>query len=103
MNASNVAQPVAADKPPDLFPAVPAVHEPSNFDHEDWSPGNPDLLIPCQPTTKVYRNNFNQVVVCQDRPEDDEPAYVYFSPEYLMTLIDRLCDMAGIPEAGKRR
>ena len=67
------------------------------------SPDNPDLLIPCQPATKVYINRFNQVVICQDRVIDDEPAYCYFNPESLMTLIDRLCDLAGIPEVAESR
>lgn len=93
--SANLAPSMAADKP-DLF-------ESAASDPEDFSPGNPDLLIPCQPATKVYQNNYGQLVICQDRPEVDEPAYLYFSPEYLMTLIDRLCDLAGIPEAGKRR
>ena len=72
---------------------------------DNFSPGNPDLLIPCQPATKVYINRYNQIVICQDRTldQDDEPACCYFNPESLMTLIDRLSDLAGIPEAGKRR
>jgi hypothetical protein len=69
---------------------------------DDFSPENPDLLIPCQPATKVYINRFNQVVICQDH-WDDEPAYCYFNPDSLMTLIDRLTDLAGIPSVGKSK
>jgi hypothetical protein len=70
---------------------------------DDFSPENPDLLIPCQPATKVYINRYSQVVICQDRTldQDDEPAYCYFNPDSLMTLIDRLTDLAGIPSVGK--
>jgi hypothetical protein len=68
------------------------------------TPEPPDDL-PCQPATKVYINRFKQVVICQGRTldQDDEPAYCYFNYESLMTLIERLTDLAGIPSVGKRK
>ena len=57
-----------------------------------------------QPATAVYTNNRK----CHRHPAKgsgipDEDQFVFIAPHNLMTLIDRLCDMAGIPSAGKRR
>jgi hypothetical protein len=32
----------------------------------------------------------------------DEDPFVVISPDNLMAVINRLCDLAGIPEAGRR-
>ena len=68
----------------------------------DWYKDN-SIVLEEQPATAVYTNNRNAIVIRQRAPYPDEDMFVFIGPHNLMTLIDRLCDMAGIPSAGKRR
>ena len=56
-----------------------------------WNPEDPDLLFNTQPATRVYRNPYGQVVICQEAPESDgEDPYVFFEITNIPKLIAAL-------------
>jgi hypothetical protein len=58
------------------------------------------VVLPQQEATAVYVNRDNDVVIRQRRwPEDD--VFIYIQNANVMTFIDKLCDVAGIPSFGK--
>jgi hypothetical protein len=57
-----------------------------------------------QPSIAIFLNIRNHVVIRQrGYCRDDEDELVTIAPQNLMAVIDRLCDMAGVASAGKRR
>jgi hypothetical protein len=68
----------------------------------DWFKDD-SIILEEQPVTAVYSKSRNAIVIRQRGTYPDEDMFVFIAPHNLMTLIDRLCDMAGIPSAGKRR
>jgi len=53
---------------------------------------NSDLLIPCEPTTEVYWNDFDQVVIRQlNWPDED--CWVVLNHDSIPALIARLQQM----------
>ena len=77
---------------------IPAPADPPEF---DWNCSD-SIVLQEQPETAVYLNPQNVVVIRQRAPcWADEDSFVYIAPHNLMTLIDALCDLAGIPEVGK--
>jgi hypothetical protein len=71
-------------------------------DDFDWFKDD-SIILEEQPVTAVYTNSRNAVVIRQRAAYPDEDMFVFIAPRNLMTLIDRLCEFAGIPSAGKRR
>jgi hypothetical protein len=68
---------------------------------EDFSWRDDDsVVLPQQEATAVYVNRDNDLVIRQQRwPEDD--VFIYIQNANVMTFIDKLCDVAGIPSVGK--
>jgi hypothetical protein len=57
----------------------------------DWSPENPDIMMPEQRSTAVYLNRWQQVCIRQERAwDEDEDPYLCISVEHVPSLIDRL-------------
>jgi hypothetical protein len=56
-----------------------------------WTSEDPDLVCNCQHATRVYRNAFNQVVICQEAHDygEDDP-FVRFQEENIPRLISAL-------------
>jgi hypothetical protein len=50
-------------------------------------------LVPCQPATQTYFNNFDQIVIRQERRDDNEDDVVIFSRASVRVLITRLQKM----------
>jgi hypothetical protein len=56
----------------------------------EWNADDPDLLLNCQPATKVYANNYGQIVILQEGRGDDEDPFVRFDRAHVPKLIARL-------------
>jgi hypothetical protein len=99
--ATPIAEPVSAETRATLAALIEKHSEPA--DDFDWFKDD-SIVLEEQPTTAVYTNSRNAIVIRQRAASyPDEDQFVFIAPHNLMTLIDRLCDMAGIPSAGKRR
>lgn len=93
----------------ELVPAEPSVEtkiatitEPS-ADAFDWSRDD-SIVVEEQPSIAIFLNSRNHVVIRQrGYSSEDEDEFVTIAPQNLMAVIDRLCDLAGIPSVGKRR
>jgi hypothetical protein len=82
-----------------VAPQAPHHGEPDPDDF-DWN-NRESVVLREQPETAIYLNPFDEIVIRQ-RKWPDEDAFVYFTPgDNLQAVIDRLCDLAGIPSAGK--
>lgn len=64
--------------------------EQDEIDRKRWRADDPDIVIHCQPTTSVYRNPFDGIVIRQQGDYPDEDPYVVIRPENLPALIARL-------------
>jgi hypothetical protein len=79
---------------------IPAAEDLPEF---DWNGPNDSIVLQEQPETAIYLNPKDVIVIRQRASAwDEEDSFVYIAPHNLMTLIDRLCDLAGVPEVGKR-
>lgn len=88
--------------PIQLQAVVKPEHE-NNPDAFDWLE-NASVIVPEQAAIAVYLNPRGDYVIRQERSWcEDEDHVVCVRPENLMALIDRLCDLAGIPSAGGRQ
>ena len=98
--ATPIAEPVSVETRAKLAALIEKHSEPA--DDFDWFKDD-SIVLEEQPAIAVYTNPRNAIVIRQRAtfPEDD--MFVFIATHNLMTLIDRLCDMAGIPSAGKRR
>jgi hypothetical protein len=78
-----------ASPPISLWKPPPPEKEPEYDPFDD----PPSVVLRGQPRTAIYFNNFEQVVICQQRdcPEDDP--FVYISLEHLPTVIAKLQQM----------
>src|SRR4030088_1216666 len=75
------SKPIAQSGPPQFQPE-------QNF---DWSPDNPDVVMPEQPATAVYLNRWGQAVIRQQRDwDDEEDTYVRINLHHVQALIDAL-------------
>lgn len=66
-------------------------------EQEEWDWKGPDVIINEQPTTAVYRNTRNGIVIRQEMTGlDDEDQYVFFSTDGdVRTLINALKRQIG--------
>ena len=65
----------------------------------DWNDDDA-VLLEQQPLTAIYENPKEQIVIRQSAWPDDD-VYVVISRPNLMTVIDRLCELAGVGSAGR--
>jgi hypothetical protein len=67
----------------------------------DWEQDAKDIVTPTQYAIAVYENPHRQIVIRQEAvwPDEDDPIVVVDRAN-LQPLIDRLCDIAGIPAIG---
>ncbi|TBY48348.1 hypothetical protein [Rhizobium leguminosarum] len=76
----------------DARPGLPGLvsNDPGTEEGFDWK--GPDVILDEQPTTAVYRNTRNGVVIRQEMTSiDDEDQYVYFATDDdVRTLIKAL-------------
>jgi hypothetical protein len=98
------ATPIADQGPASVEAKLAALIEKHSepADDFDWFKDD-SIVLEEQPAVAVYTNSREHIVIRQKAPYPDEDQFVFVAPHNLMTLIDRLCDMAGIPSAGKRR
>lgn len=83
---------------PETLPAVTAPQPP---DDGEFSWSEADVVVPSQPAIAVYFNPRGEVVIRQEsQMHPDEDHFVFINMKNLMPLIDKLCDLAGIPSAG---
>jgi hypothetical protein len=61
----------------------------------DWGPGNPDVVLPQQPATAVYKNAFGQIVIRQEDNIGDGEMWIVLNRRDLPTLIDRLQEISA--------
>ena len=74
---------------------------PDPADDFDWFKDD-SIVLEEQSAIAVYTNPRDAIVIRQRATFPEIDMFVFIAPHNLMTLIDRLCDMAGIPSAGKR-
>jgi hypothetical protein len=88
--------PAVVDQPkPKDEPAAPA----KDSEDFDWSDDSV-VVIREQPETAIYFNPAGGLVIRQ-RNSWDEDVYVYINAPLIDTFIDKLCDVVGIPSAGR--
>jgi hypothetical protein len=88
--------PAVVDQPkPKDEPAAPA----KDSEDFDWSDDSV-VVIREQPETAIYFNPAGGLVIRQ-RNGWDEDVYVYINARLIDTFIDKLCDVVGIPSAGR--
>jgi hypothetical protein len=83
--------------------AVAAKPAPEPGGDIDWTSANPDIVVPCQPTTAVYENPYGAIVIRQEAPYPDDDPFVFIRPEYLPALIGRLQTFLADKPAGDGR
>jgi hypothetical protein len=74
---------------------VPVSAESADFDWYD----DDVIAVREQRAIAVYFNPAGNIVIRQQTWPDEDP-FVVISPDNLMLVIDRLCEIAGIPAAG---
>lgn len=83
---------VVVDNGRSLVPVAPPKDDDDPEAKWRWTSRDPDLLLNTQPATRVYRNGFGQVVICQEArgdDTDDEP-FVFFEITNIPKLIAAL-------------
>jgi hypothetical protein len=99
--ATPIAEPVSAETRATLAALIEEHAEP--FEDFDWFKDD-SIVLEEQPAIAIYQNGRQHIVIRQRAMYEQEgDSFISIAPHNLMTLIDRLCDMAGIPSAGKRR
>ena len=77
-----------------------ALTVPASADSADFDWYNDDVIaVREQRAIAVYFNPAGNIVIRQQAWPDEDP-FVVISLDNLMQVIDRLCDIAGIPAAG---
>lgn len=78
-----------------------ALAPPPDSPEFDWI-NSPDIVLREQPETAVYFNPNGALVIRQraDWNEENDP-FVFICPNNIEAFIDKLCDLIGIPSAGK--
>lgn len=72
-------------------------HTFSWYDAEDTGA----IVAPPQQAIAIYQNPKDEIVIRQEAgPLDTEDAFVIVHQKNLQAIIDRLCDLAGIPSVG---
>lgn len=87
---------LVAERKLELLSNPPASETCEDFDWKD----SHSVVLREQPETAIYCNQFSEIVIRQRRWPDDDP-FIYITRDNLQPVIDRLCDLAGIPSAGK--
>ena len=91
MDARTEELPLAQAGPPKPIAQSGPPQRPAPEQGFDWSPDNPDVVLPEQPATAVYMNPWGQVVIRQERAwNDEDDSYVRISLHNVQCLIDRL-------------
>lgn len=90
MDARTEELPLAKNGTPQpIAQAGPPQHQPEQ--DFDWSPKNPDVVMPDQPATAVYLNQWQQVVIRQEKAWcDEDDQIVRINLHHVQSLIDRL-------------
>jgi hypothetical protein len=71
-----------------------------NDNEFDWLK-NDAVVVPTQLALAVYENPQGAIVIRQERDWcQEEDSFIVIEQKNLMTVIDRLCDIAGIPAIG---
>jgi hypothetical protein len=82
--------------------ALVAPERAGNGDAFDWIDNSADVVLPEQSAVAVYENARGEIVIRQEKSWcEDHDHIVVVRPENLMTLIDKLCDLAGVGNAGR--
>ena len=79
---------------------IAALLEKEREDQFDWF--EEDLVLEEQRPVAVYFNKRNHLVIRQEGKYDDEDAYIHIAPQNIAAFISKLCDVAGIPKAGRK-
>ena len=71
-------------------------------DRFDWWKDD-SIVVERQMSIAIYFNSRGHLVVRQEAEwNEDEDTFIYIAPQNIAAFIDRLCDVGGIPSAGKR-
>jgi len=71
-------------------------------DRFDWWKDD-SIVVERQMSIAIYFNSRGHLVVRQEAEwNEDEDTFIYIAPQNIAAFIDRLCDVSGIPSAGKR-
>ena len=82
---------VVVDNGRSLVPVAPSKPDDDPDAKVRWTSRDPDLLLNTQPATRVYRNSYGQVVICQEAGEDgDDEPFVFFEVINIPKLIAAL-------------
>lgn len=82
---------------------LPAVIEPPQRKSEEFDWNDDDIVLREQRCTAIYWNPAGDLAIRQgaDWDESDDP-FLVIGANNVQDFIDRLCDVARIPSAGKR-
>jgi hypothetical protein len=69
----------------------------SSRDQEEFNWRGPDVVIRNQYGTAVYFNPHDELVIRQERPDNDEDSFVFIQQAFIQEFLERLCDACGIP------
>ena len=71
-------------------------------DDFDWTTGADSVLVPEQQAIAAYWNTSGNLVIRQERSWcDDEDSFIVVHSGNVHALIEKLCDVAGIPSMGR--
>jgi hypothetical protein len=88
-------------KPKTTLPVLVSLSNDNDF---DWSSNNEDIVLREQRALAVYWNTRGDLVIRQERDwsENDDP-FLVIGRDNVDAFLDRLCDVVGIPSAGKSK
>jgi hypothetical protein len=78
---------------PAACPPPPGIIDPPKEPDYDPFDDPKSMVLRGQPPTAIYFNNFEQVVICQQRDCSDDDPFIYISTEHLPTVILKLQQM----------
>jgi hypothetical protein len=78
---------------PPVSPPPPGIIDPPKEPDYDPFDDPKSMVLRGQPPTAIYFNNFEQVVICQQRDCSDDDPFVYISLEHLPVVILKLQQM----------
>jgi hypothetical protein len=94
-DAANLPSVIARPAPESARAPTP---EDSDF---DWRTDD-SVILRQQPATAIYYNREGSLVIRQEREWDRyEDTYIFIAPQNIDSFLEKLCDMAGIPSAGR--
>jgi hypothetical protein len=74
-----------------------------NADAFDWAHDD-SVVLRHQPGVAVYINQRDDLVIRQEgQYHPDEDVFIYISPNNIHDVIDKLCEVVGIPRVGRPR